>query len=57
MTAAIARIFPRATAASVANIDAFITVALFSGLGLLLSLPGFYSVTAISVRHQLSGVC
>lgn len=31
MTAAIARIFPRATAASVANIDALITVALFSG--------------------------
>jgi hypothetical protein len=38
MTAAIARIFPRASAASVANIDSFITVALFSGLGLLLSL-------------------
>ena len=38
MTATIARIFPRATAASAANIDAFITVALFSGLGLLLSL-------------------
>ena len=32
MTAAIARIFPRASAASVANIDSFITVALFSGL-------------------------
>jgi hypothetical protein len=38
MTAAIARIFPRASLASVASIDSFITVALFSGLGLLLSL-------------------
>jgi hypothetical protein len=38
MTAAIARLLPRASATSVANIDAFITVALFSGLGLLLSL-------------------
>jgi hypothetical protein len=49
MTAAIARIFSRATAASVANIDAFITVALFSGLGLLLLL------TAL-VRDQYSPV-
>jgi hypothetical protein len=38
MTAAIARLFPRAAAISVANIDTFITVALFSGVGLLLSL-------------------
>ena len=38
MTAAIARIFPRASLASVASIDSFITVALFSRLGLLLSL-------------------
>jgi len=38
MTAAIARLFPRASAISVANIDTFITVALFSGVGLLLSL-------------------
>jgi hypothetical protein len=38
MTAAIARLLPRASATSIANIDAFITVALFSGLGLLLSL-------------------
>jgi hypothetical protein len=38
MTAAIARILPRASAASVANIDTFVRVALFSGVGLLLSL-------------------
>ena len=38
MTAAIARIFQRASAASVANIDRFVTVALFSCVGLLLSL-------------------
>jgi hypothetical protein len=38
MSVAIARIFPRASAASVANIDAFVGVALFSGIGLLLSL-------------------
>jgi hypothetical protein len=38
MTAAIARLFPRVSAISVANIDTFITVALFSGAGLLLSL-------------------
>jgi hypothetical protein len=38
MTAAIARLFPRASAISIANIDMFVTVALFSGLGLLLSL-------------------
>jgi hypothetical protein len=38
MTAAIARLLPRASATSVANIGAFVTVALFSGLGLLLSL-------------------
>jgi hypothetical protein len=49
MTAAIARIFPRATAASVANIDAFIAVALFSGIGLLLSLT-------VLVRDQYSPV-
>jgi hypothetical protein len=36
MTAAIARLLPRASATS--NIDTFVTVALFSGAGLLLSL-------------------
>jgi len=36
-SAAIARIFPHASAASVANID-FVRVALLSGVGLLLSL-------------------
>jgi len=38
VSAAIARIFPRASAASVAKIDTFVQVALFSGVGLLLSL-------------------
>jgi hypothetical protein len=38
MSAAIARFLPRASAASIANIDTFVTVALFSGVGLLLSL-------------------
>jgi hypothetical protein len=38
MNAAIARLLPRASATSVANVDAFVTVAIFSGLGLLLSL-------------------
>jgi hypothetical protein len=38
MVVAIARIFPRASAESVANIDAFVRVAIFSGIGLLLSL-------------------
>jgi hypothetical protein len=38
MTAAIARLFPRASATSVANIESFVTIALFSGIGLLLSL-------------------
>jgi hypothetical protein len=38
MSAAIARIFPRISAASVANIDSFVSVTLFCGLGLLLSL-------------------
>jgi len=38
MAAAIARLFPRASATSIANIDSFVTVALFSGIGLLLSL-------------------
>jgi hypothetical protein len=38
MSAAIARLLPRASATSVADIDAFVTVALFSGLGLLLSI-------------------
>jgi hypothetical protein len=38
MTAAIARLFPRASAKSIANIDTLVTVALFSGAGLLLSL-------------------
>jgi hypothetical protein len=38
MSAALARILPRASATSIADIDAFITVALFSGIGLVLSL-------------------
>ena len=38
MTAVIARLLPRASATSVASIESFITVALFSGIGLLLSL-------------------
>ena len=38
MAAAIARLFPRASATSIANIDSFVAVALFSGIGLLLSL-------------------
>ena len=38
MNTAIARLLPRASATSIANIDAFITVALFSGIGLFLSL-------------------
>jgi hypothetical protein len=38
MTAAIARLLPRASATSVASIESFVTVALFSGIGLLLSL-------------------
>ncbi len=38
MSAAIARLLPRASATSVANIDALVTIALFSALGLLLSL-------------------
>ena len=38
MTAAIARLLPRVSATSVASIESFVTVALFSGIGLLLSL-------------------
>ena len=38
MTAAIARLLPGASAARVAVIDTFVTLALFSGFGLLLSL-------------------
>jgi hypothetical protein len=38
MTAAIAKLLPRASATSVASIESFVTVALFSGIGLLLSL-------------------
>ncbi len=38
MSAAIAWLLPRASATSVANIDTLVTVALFSGVGLLLSL-------------------
>jgi hypothetical protein len=38
MTAAIARLLPRASATSLASIESFVTVALFSGSGLLLSL-------------------
>ena len=38
MSAVIARLLPRASAASVADIDALIQTAIFCGLGLLLSL-------------------
>jgi hypothetical protein len=38
MTTTIARLLPRASATSVASIESFVTVALFSGIGLLLSL-------------------
>jgi hypothetical protein len=38
MTAAIARLLPRASATSIANIESFVTIALFSLTGLLLSL-------------------
>ena len=38
MSAAIARLLPRASAASIADIETFVTVALFSGVGLLTSL-------------------
>ena len=38
MTAAITRLLPRASATLVANIESFVTIALFSGIGLLLSL-------------------
>ena len=38
MAAAIARLFPHTSATSIANIDSFVTVALFGGIGLLLSL-------------------
>jgi hypothetical protein len=38
MSAVIARLLPRASAASVADIDALVQIAIFCGLGLLLSL-------------------
>jgi hypothetical protein len=38
MTVSLARRFPRASAGSVANIDTLLTLAIFSGVGLLLSL-------------------
>jgi hypothetical protein len=38
MSAAIAWLFPRASAISVARIGSFVTIALFSGVGLLVSL-------------------
>jgi hypothetical protein len=38
MNAAIARLLPRASTKSVADIDSFLTIAIFSGLGLLLSI-------------------
>ena len=38
MTAVIARILPGASAARVAAIDSFLSIAFFSGFGLLLSL-------------------
>jgi hypothetical protein len=45
MTAAIARLLPRASSTSIAKIDTFVTLALFSGVGLLLSL-------AVLIRDQ-----
>jgi len=38
MSAAIARLLPGASATAVATIDTLVTVALFSGIGLLVSL-------------------
>lgn len=38
MSALIARLVPRASEASVANLDAFVQTAIFCGIGLLLSL-------------------
>ena len=38
MTAAITRLLPRASATAIAGIESFVTIALFSGIGLLLSL-------------------
>jgi hypothetical protein len=38
MSAVIARLFPWASDLSVASIDEFLSIAIFSGLGLLLSL-------------------
>jgi hypothetical protein len=38
MNAAIARLLPRASMTSIASIESLVTVALFSGVGLLLSL-------------------
>jgi hypothetical protein len=37
MSAAIAKLLPRVSAESVVSIDAFLTIAIFSGLGLLMS--------------------
>ena len=52
MTAAIARmIFPRASATSIANIDTFVTVALFSGVGLLLSLSISVDADRLKFNH------
>jgi len=52
MSAAIARLLPRASAISVANIDTFLSVAIFSGLGLLMSL----SVLIVSIPRQSRGL-
>jgi hypothetical protein len=38
MSATVARLLPRASAKSIASIDALVVTALFSGVGLLLSL-------------------
>ena len=38
MSAVIARLLPRASATSVANMDALVQIAIFCGIGLLLSL-------------------
>jgi hypothetical protein len=38
MNDAVARLLPRASAVSVTSIDSFLSVAIFSGVGLLLSL-------------------
>ena len=49
MTALATRLFPRASAQSIADFEAFTSVALFCGIGLLVAL------TAIVLDQQLPG--